>query len=238
MKITPVAGTQIYALPDGISDTEFGERVNIQDEEVSDLDILGEMTGRSCYKSWALPNPNTAENKGYIGNILDHGHYSVLEHGTVVFYVEGVSRALMLELERHRHISFSVESQRYVNTRKHHPHPVIPPAYRVKELEFLGEMLDEHYQASLDKYDIAYNAGRDAGLSIKEAREAARSFLPESTPVDLFVSGNLRAWRDVLGKRWSEQADAEIREFAGSVLSNLRELAPNSFQDLSEEPSE
>src|SRR5690606_37340716 len=104
--------------------------------------------------------------------------------------------------------------------------------------EFLGEMLDEHYQVSLDKYDIAYNAGRDAGLRIKEAREAARAFLPESTPVDFFVSGNLRAWRDVLGKRWSIHADAEIMEFAGNVLGHLRELAPKSFRDLSDEPSE
>lgn len=237
MKITTVAQTIITNLPDELHGTEFAERSDLADLDTSDLDLLGEMAGRSCYKSWTLPNPATAENEGYLGNILDHKHYSVLEHGSVTFYVEDVSRALLLELERHRHVSFSVESQRYVNTRKHHPHPVIPPAYqRIPELKAIGENLDKHYQVCLDHYDVAYNAGRDAGLSIKESREAARSFLLESTPVDLFVTGNLRAWRDVLGKRWSEQADAEIMEFAGEALRELKVVAPNSFQDISDEP--
>jgi thymidylate synthase (FAD) len=52
----------------------------------------------------------------------------------------------------------------------------------------------------------------------------------------MVVTGNLRAWRDVLGKRWHEAADAEIKEFAGLVLGHLRSIAPNSFQDVPETP--
>jgi thymidylate synthase (FAD) len=48
----------------------------------------------------------------------------------------------------------------------------------------------------------------------------------------MVVTGNLRAWRDVLGKRWHVAADAEIREFAGLVLGHLRDVAPNSVQDV------
>ena len=202
--------------------------------ETTDLDLLAEMTGRGCYKSWTMPNPATATNEGYVGNILDHGHYSVLEHGAVTFYVEGVSRALLLELERHRFTSYSVESQRYVNTRKHHPEAVVPPAFR--PYDELKHLLQVHYDNSLDLYDQAYNFLRDKGLGIKESREASRSLLLESTPVDLFVTANVRAWRDVMGKRWSTHADAEIQEFAGKVLEQLKQLAPNSVLDISDEP--
>ena len=236
MKVTVVAQTHITEIPASLRDTEFSEREDWSDLSTSDIDLLAELTGRGCYKSWSLPNPATANNEGYIGNILDHKHYSVLEHGSVTFYVEHVSRALLLELERHRHVSFSVESQRYVNTRKWHPEAVVPPAF--EEHPNLALMLQAHYETSLDRYDGAYNYLRDTGLSVKESREAARAFLLESTPVDLFFTGNVRALRDVLGKRWSTHADAEIREFAGLILERLREVAPNSVQDLSETPYE
>jgi thymidylate synthase (FAD) len=51
------------------------------------------------------------------------------------------------------------------------------------------------------------------------------------------VTGNLRAWRDVLGKRHSKHADAEIQELARLILGHLRTIAPNSVQDLDDEPS-
>lgn len=239
MTVKVIAHTHIVEQPETIIGTPFGDRKDWGDSsETSDLDLLAETAGRECYKAYELKNPNTKENKGYINNILDHGHFSVLEHATVTFHVRHVSRALLLELERHRHASFSVESQRYVNTRVYHPKPVIPPAFRTSELSTIAESLEKHYEKSLDLYDKAYLAARDTGLTVKESREAARSFLLESTPVDFYYSGNIRAMRDMLGKRWSTHADAEIREFAGMVLGELKELAPNSFQDIESTPSD
>jgi thymidylate synthase (FAD) len=75
---------------------------------------LAEFAGRACYQSWTKPNPATATNAGYLAHILDVGHLSVLEHGTVTFYLTGVSRSLTHELVRHRHFSYSQLSQRYV----------------------------------------------------------------------------------------------------------------------------
>jgi thymidylate synthase (FAD) len=73
-------------------------------------------------------------------------------------------------------------------------------------------------------------------LKRKQAREAARCVLPNAAPVDMVVTGNLRAWRDVLGKRHHVAADAEIQEFAKRVLAKLRSIAPNSVQDIPDEP--
>ena len=75
---------------------------------------LAEFAGRACYQSWTKPNPSTATNAGYLRHILEVGHLSVLEHGSVTFYLTGVSRSLTHELIRHRHFSYSQLSQRYV----------------------------------------------------------------------------------------------------------------------------
>lgn len=192
-------------------------------------DALGEAAGRMCYQSWHRPNPATATNAGYLGNILAHGHDSVLEHASVTFLVRGVSRSLLAELSRHRHLSFSVVSQRYVDYAD--TQPVIPPAIAGGTSE---ARVRAAYTVMVEEYRALADRLMNNGLSRKQAREAARAVLPNAAPVDMIVTGNLRAWRDVLGKRHSPHADAEIQEFAREVLALLKEVAPNSFQDLSE----
>ena len=78
---------------------------------------LAEFAGRACYQSWTKPNPRTANNAGYVNHILEVGHLSVLEHGSVTVYLTGISRSLTHELIRHRHFSYSQLSQRYVPER-------------------------------------------------------------------------------------------------------------------------
>lgn len=202
--------------------------------DASDADTLAEFAGRNCYRSWGRPNPATSTNEGYLANIIAKGHESVLEHASVSFYVEGVSRSLLAELSRHRHLSFSVVSQRYVHADE--LGEVEPPLFRSLEDPVDREVVED---VSGEVHDVTRRAYRtltavfeQAGYSRKVAREAARSVLPQSTESPMVVSGNLRAWRDVLRKRYHVAADAEIQEFAGRVLEHLRRVAPNSFQDV------
>ena len=51
---------------------------------------LAEFAGRACYQSWGKPNPVTATNAGYLRHILEVGHLSVLEHGSVSFYLTAI----------------------------------------------------------------------------------------------------------------------------------------------------
>jgi thymidylate synthase (FAD) len=227
LKVTIVASTVSH-------DANMISVAGFDSEAMHDADHIAEFAGRACYKSWSKPNPATAENGSYLANIIRQGHFSVLEHASVSFYVEGVSRALLLELERHRFLSFSVESQRYVDTAKNHPEPVIPPAMRGNDRmtrDFTAE-----YEYALGLYLHYVDQLEAEGFPRKQAREAARGVLPNATPVDFLVTGNLRAWRDVLGKRHHVAADAEIREFAGLVLGHLQGLAPNAVQDVPEKP--
>ena len=197
----------------------------------TDADELVEFAGRSCYTSWKRPNPATATNEGYIANILKQGHFSVLEHASATFYVQGVSRALTHELIRHRHLSYSQLSQRFVNEDREDD-LVLPPAAEGDE-----EAMEVHWAA----HEMAHSYYRSLvtiytsrGLPRKQAREAARAVLPNQQETKIVCTGNLRAWRDVIAKRNDPAADAEIQEFARQVLGHLKTIAPNSFQDFGE----
>lgn len=202
-----------------------------------DADTLAEFAGRSCYQSFHKPNPATRENADYLANILAQGHESVLEHSSASFYVEGVSRALTHELIRHRHLSFSELSQRFVNVEDFDI--VTPPGFDELEglpwAESIGDLTEAEDEAS-GIYERLVERLRNAGLPRKQAREAARAVMPGGLETRIVVSGNLRAWRDVLKKRWSTHADAEIRQFAGAVLVHLNDIAPNSVQDIPSTP--
>ena len=205
----------------------------------SDADLLAEFAGRSCYQSFHKPNPKTAPNPAYLANILNQGHFSVLEHASATFYVTGVSRALTHELIRHRHLSYSELSQRFVNVEG--AEFVDPPAVRdMGDPNKCGNgvacAVQAHGRISQDTYADLVDVLQRRGLTRKQAREAARAVMPNATETRIVVTGNHRAWRDMLYKRYSVHADAEIREFAGEVLSQLRVIAPGTYQDFPGEP--
>ncbi len=195
----------------------------------ADSDELAEMAGRLCYKSWDRPNPATSTNAGYLANILGHRHYSVLEHASATFYIGGVSRSLTHELVRHRHLSPSQVSQRYVDESEAN--------FVVGEwFDQLGKpeqySIENHMASALKLYQSIYDELTLRGVPKKAARGAARSVLPNMTETALVLTGNHRAWRDVIEKRNSPAADAEIRELAKELLVRLKEIAPNTYQDM------
>jgi thymidylate synthase (FAD) len=198
---------------------------DIVEVEPTGAEKLVEFAGRACYQSFHKPNEATRYNHDYLANILAQGHESVLEHASVSFYVQGVSRNMLLELERHRHLSFSVISTRFVDATK--SQVIVPPALR----ELYGETrpLDSD---EIEEYLLTVQTLQQSGLTRKQAREAARWLLPGNLETKFVVTGNLRAWRDVLKKRWSVHADAEIAEFAAYVLDLLEKEAPSVFQDF------
>lgn len=218
-------------------------------EKDTDAALLTEFGGRACYQSWSKPNQATAENFAYIEHILDVGHHSVLEHGSLTFYIEGVSRSLTHELIRHRHLSPSQESQRYVklgpDTR-----PVIPPLYQTiwedDQLEPISEtqaIVEEVWDNAIVAYDklvcaweerfrITAPGGRLTTGMAKKAREAARCVLPNMTPTRIVVSGNHRSWRHFLELRGSLGADAEIRQLAIEIYWWAVGVEPALYQGM------
>ena len=224
----PAQGDSRHRMPGKAEGSEFEKRVRNIDRQISgqesphDGQTLIEFAGRLCYESFDLPGPDTATNSAYVQNIVSLGHESVLEHVSVTFYVEGVSRNLTHELIRHRHLSFSELSQRFVNMEE--ANYIIPPA--------LGGGKTDLAPLHKDAYGATVERLRDSGHTRKEAREAARYGLPSGVETKLVVSGNLRAWRDVLKKRFSKHADAEIQLLALGIHTILSKEYPDVFADI------
>src|SRR5246127_2015776 len=107
-----------------------------------------EFARRACYQSWSKPNPRTATNAGYIKHIIDVGHFSVLEHASVSFYITGISRSCTHELIRHRHFSYSQLSQRYVPEKE--SQVVVPPG--MEDDAELHALFLEASEAALTSY--------------------------------------------------------------------------------------
>jgi len=200
---------------------------------------LVEFAGRACYQSWSKPNPRTATNASYIKHIIDVGHFSVLEHASVSFYITGISRSCTHELIRHRHFSYSQLSQRYVPESA--SRIVVPPG--MEDDPELREILAAAADASRATYtDLLAKleaklladapAGSSAVLRRKQARQAARAVLPNDTETRIVVTGNYRAWRHFIAMRASEHADVEIRRLAVECLRQLVDVAPAVFTDF------
>jgi thymidylate synthase (FAD) len=196
---------------------------------------LAEFAGRACYQSWTKPNPATATNAGYLRHILEVGHLSVLEHGTVSFYISGVSRSLTHELIRHRHFSYSQLSQRYVPERDA---AMVEPDVIADDPE-LSELFRKAAADALSAYtDLLTGLEQrfadvpNATLRRKQARQAARAILPNATETRIVVTGNYRAWRHFVAMRASEHADVEIRALAIECLRQLQREVPNVFGDF------
>ena len=205
------------------------------DADAEGGEALAEFAGRACYQSWGKPNPATATNAGYLRHILEVGHLSVLEHGTVTFYFSGLSRSLTHELIRHRHFSYSQLSQRYVPERDAamvEPDVIAEdPELHVKFLAASGAAV-RAYTELLEGLEKKFADVEHATLRRKQARQAARAVLPNATETRIVVTGNYRAWRHFIAMRGSEHADVEIRAMAIGCLRELLRIAPNVFADF------
>ncbi len=224
LRVQLVAKTEFFPLEDvpWSTDADGGE-------------ALAEFAGRACYQSWKKPNPATATNAGYLRHILEVGHLSVLEHGSVSFYLTGVSRSLTHELIRHRHFSYSQLSQRYVPERNA---AMVEPDVIAQDPELHERFLaatragQEAYTDLLDGLEKRFATEPNATLRRKQARQAARSVLPNATETRMVVTGNYRAWRHFIAMRATEHADVEIRALAVECLRQLHKAAANVFSDF------
>ena len=200
------------------------QRMGIQ-EASTDAETLTVYAGRSCYGSWNRPNEKTRLDADYLKRTLfEQGHWSIAEHASATLYFEGVSRAFTHEIIRHRHLSYSQLSQRFVN--ESNSSVAVPPAIAEHGGE---ELLKEFGADATSVYSHLVDYLENAGLPRKQAREAARGVLPNMTETRIVVTGNLRAWSEVIERRTAPDADAEMRQVMGMARDVLEPVAPAVF---------
>ncbi|WP_312981031.1 FAD-dependent thymidylate synthase [Corynebacterium sp.] len=221
-KIELVASTQLTNTQDG--GTVIEELMNL-DPSATDGESLVEFAGRGCYESWSKPNPKTTHNPDYIRRTaFDMQHGSILEHASVTLRFSGVSRAWLTEMERHRHLSWSVASQRYIDGEQFGV--VMPPAIRSHPERLSKAIWASGVERNRGSYDVWTRDLMEQGLPRKQAREAARSVLPNCVETRGVVTGNLRAWSTILPLRAHPTADAEMQEVSKLILDAIHPVAP------------
>jgi thymidylate synthase (FAD) len=152
--------------------------------------------------------------------ILDLGHFSVLEHVSFTFGIEGISRACSHQLVRHRIASFSQQSQRYVS----YDQPfaaVVPPS--IADHPHLQRRLDDYLQTTHELYREFLDAGVPA--------EDARFVLPNAAATKLVFTMNARELHHFFALRCCRRAQWEIRAMAKDMLILARQAAPELFAD-------
>ena len=89
-----------------------------------DATKLGSFAAKGCYDSYGESGRANEANQDAV---IESLHGSVLEHGTVSLFIEGVTRGLTLELNRHRTFAISQRSTRY--TKEEDAAIVLDPYY-------------------------------------------------------------------------------------------------------------
>jgi thymidylate synthase (FAD) len=162
-----------------------------------------------------------------VRDLLRKGHFGPLEHATAYFAVEGVSRVTMAQITRHRHLSFDVQSMRYVNFED--AEPVVPESFEESDTTLRTyftdpvrcnheSQLERHWEQSIELYQDAVDDG--------VPKEDARFFLPLAAKVNLSFSGNIRTLLHVLDLRHSGKAQWEVRELAEKIIEAMEEWCP------------
>lgn len=175
---------------------------------------------RTCYLSFHRYNP-PASTEELIKKVIRKKHHSVLEHTMATFRIKGGSRVFTHELVRHRLMSPSQESQRYVkygHTRDYDI--VVPPS--VKDSAYF-----EKYMVWAAEAERMYSEMVEAGVP----KEDARYILPNATTSEIVISANFREFRHIFQVRCHPRAHWEIRRICLEMLRMLKKEAPIVFWD-------
>lgn len=158
----------------------------------SGLDIA-ELAARTCTATTEKMSDTWMDCQAFLMKLVEQGHMSVFEHVNYTFSIKGVSRALLQELARHRHISLSVESTRWALKRimASNPEMVLP-----KSIEGTYVALQIGWIRTLLKEGIP--------------NDEVKYLIPECLPTNLILTLNLRELIHIYRLRTSPHA---LREF-------------------------
>ena len=166
---------------------------------------IAELAASVCYDS------EPTDNYRIVKGCKVTNHVSVLEHISFTFEVSGVTRALLAQLSRHRHISLSVRSQRYCSE---DTFDYVNPFSGEDAEVFDGMMADaaNNYRI-LKEYHGAKN-------------EDARAVLPNACCTKLYVTINARSLIEMSHLRLCTRAQSEIRSMFQMIKNQVSTVCP------------
>ena len=175
---------------------------------------------KTCYSAKLpyenyLNAPDEDKMLSLIKRVIGSGHYSTIEHIQLTFAVQNVSRACTHQLVRHRHMSFSQKSQRYVKEKGEFDY-IMPKS--IENNSELAKKFEEFIQNTSNLYQEFIEAGILA--------EDARSILPNAAASSLVASLNLRELIHLSNLRLCTRAQAEIRSLVKAMVDEVIKKEP------------
>jgi thymidylate synthase (FAD) len=220
-------------------------------EDGDDCTRLGAFAAKGCYRSFGASGRSNVRNQEAI---IQCRHGSVLQHINISLYLEGISRNLSLELNRHSTgMAISQESTRYVEMET--AGIVLEPWYATVYREYqhifevgnsnllhgppgiVHEYLETASAAQLSYADQVTYLMDYAPTDLEEtdkrkwARGKARNTLVGGVETRGTWTGNMRTWRYVLEERSFGGAEEEIRRLAFHLFEALDAWAPTYLAD-------
>lgn len=187
-------------------------------------------------------NLTDEKSAAFVKMLSDMGHESPIEHVSFTFGIEGVSRALLAQITRHRIASYSVQSQRYV-TLDDFVYVTPPEISKIPEAE---AVFIEAMEADRKYYDKLKTVLKDAhkkeminsGMDEKKADKAAekkaiedaRFVLPNACETKMVVTMNARSLHNFFRHRCCNRAQWEIRDLAEQMYKLVYDVAPSLFE--------
>lgn len=175
---------------------------------------------RTCYSTDApinIYNSTDDEEKmlKLIERVISSGHFSTIEHIQVSFAISNVSRACTHQLVRHRHMSFSQKSQRYVKEKGQFDYIIPPTIEKNPELK-------EKFEKFMGEISNIYTEFTEAGIPAEDARFV----LPNAAASSLVTSLNLREMIHLANLRLCTRAQYEIRTLVKKMCEELISQEP------------
>ncbi len=167
---------------------------------------------------WRWEHYDPEKGEKVIRNVTGYGHWSVIEHASFTFAVEGISRACTHQLVRHRIASYTQQSQRYVKFKD--LDYVTPPS--IEKNENAKKTFDETMKALADAYQKLIDLGIPP--------EDARFVFPNAAKSNIVITMNARELLHFFGLRCCLRAQWEIRELANRMLIEVKKVAPTIFE--------
>ncbi len=172
---------------------------------------------RTCWQSFDKSDgggPKDQELIDRVGN--KYKHASTLEHLVYTFYIQGISRALLQELARHRMASLSVKSTRYTLKELKKAEPFAEDDFEGASQYIVltgNEMVDRASIKALNELQKVLQSGISNDL--------AKYCLPECYKTELTWTINARSLQNFLALRSSKSALWEIRKLSYAIYEAL-----------------
>ena len=180
--------------------------------------------------------------ESFVDMLAEIGHESPIEHASFTFGIEGVSRALLAQITRHRMASYSVQSQRYVKEAQFEY--VTPP--EIENTPEAKKLFIESMEKAQEYYDSLTSVLKQKHLkdflsegmdqkaaeraAEKKAIEDARFVLPNACDTKMIVTMNARSLLNFFAHRCCNRAQWEIHELADKMLELCLQVAPGIFK--------